>query len=155
VAGAAFLAWLAAFLAPAQAFMAPHWPAIAIGTQFANTLVWLVTALHFSPSLGRVIWGKFKVIEREDIHASWWCLCGAVMVGYMLRWLLAGHSSVLATPLLPMWCVCNLAMVGIGIGVVVTLRTRETVCHEGGVRKALMFWFATIVACIALTLALG
>jgi hypothetical protein len=151
--GAAFLAWLSSPLAGAQAFMAPEWPAVAVGTQFGNTLVWLCAALHFSPSLGRMLVGRFHVVDREDVHASWWCLCGAVMVGYMMRWLLAGRTSVLATPLLPMWCLCNIAMLGVGIGVVLTLRTRETASHDS-IRMALMLWFTTIAACIALTLAL-
>jgi hypothetical protein len=155
VPGAAFLSWLAAFLAPAQTFIVTRWPAIAVGTQFANTLVWLCAALHFSPALGRVLAARLHNVDREDLHASWWCLCGAVTVGYMARWLLAGHNSVLATPLLPMWAVLNLCMFGIGVGVIRTLKTRDAGGDDGDPRKATLLWFALVGSCIGLVLTTG
>jgi hypothetical protein len=141
--------------------LSDHWPAIVQGLQTAGALAWMGVVYQHLNAVRRIIG---RIAQPRDAAGAWAFAIGLTQIGFTLRWLALGGSSVeqMSTFSLQVWAVLYLANAGCAIGIQYTLQ--NTIDHQPTVdlvatnyraRKGLLIWVAVVVLSIGLGIGAG
>ena len=123
------------------------WPALAVGTQIAAIIVWLVVSLHFAPSIVRIMKSEGNAWDRAGAFAM---VTGLVMLGYLMRWVVLGQHVVASMPLLRWWVVANLSGIMLGLASLFGFETVEVKRGDRKAKAAILLWTAMTASCVLL-----
>jgi hypothetical protein len=120
---------------------------MAVGSQIAAIVVWLVVSLHFLPSVIRIMKKEGNPWDRAGAFAM---ITGLVFNFYLLRWIVLGQVVVESMPLLKWWSVANFSTIMLGLGSLFGFETAEVKRGNVQTRGAVILWGAMTIGCVLL-----